>query len=55
MGGVPACTGAGLAQANRGADIPRRAQADGCGSDVQDAGSERALQPVGRSDRVSGP
>ncbi len=30
-------------------------QADGRGADVQDPGAERALQPVGRPDRVSGP
>ena len=36
-------------------EIPRGTQADGRGSDVQDAGFGRALQPVGWPDRVSGP
>jgi hypothetical protein len=36
----------GQAQAGRGAQILGRAQAYGCGADVQGAGSERNLQHV---------
>jgi hypothetical protein len=35
----------GLAQARGGAQVAGRAQADGCGADIQDTGSRCALQP----------
>ena len=43
----------GLAQARVGSQVARRAQAAGRDADVQDAGAERALQPVRQPDRIS--